>query len=269
MNDFEKVFIGLGSVAIPMICVPTLAEMSGLEPKRSTTWSLTPELVRRHLTFSNANIRQGRWYTRFTFAFVHKNVQHLVGNLSMFLPSGVSVIRAFGVLGFYFIFFGGCAASTMNVGGIRAKQSENALKSSFRVSSSSSESGVLGRALDSINDGLNAGAKLLAPTVSNLMVNVGASGGCCALLGVDICLTAEALLNMPSRRFDKRRRTDDIALGLVSLYFSATLIAEEIRIFTTSGSRDGIDHLGHILGIGFGVGCFTLFRVLQRLVSLG
>eukprot|EP00512_Aurantiochytrium_limacinum_P005323 CAMPEP_0171514246 /NCGR_PEP_ID=MMETSP0959-20130129/2727_1 /TAXON_ID=87120 /ORGANISM="Aurantiochytrium limacinum, Strain ATCCMYA-1381" /LENGTH=251 /DNA_ID=CAMNT_0012052529 /DNA_START=58 /DNA_END=813 /DNA_ORIENTATION=+ len=247
--------------------MPTVTELQGLDPRKPWTLAVDIEWVQRNMIYSTRNLNAGRWWTRFTYAFIHLNETHLMNNLQMLIPSSISVQRAFGNLGLWFTFFGGCVVGSLDIAKTKSTQQRNALSSSILPGLQSWAAGNESNLFSSaIKKGVELSTDILSPIMSYLTDYVGCSTGCCALLGVDLCLSAEAVLNM-FRRPKYERPTDEVALQMsshiISTYFSLNMIAQEIRLFYEGGA-DGLDHAGHLLGLGFGVGAFLLMRLLHK-----
>ncbi|CAK9050870.1 Hypothetical protein (Fragment), partial [Durusdinium trenchii] len=269
--------------------MPTLSELQGQEEKRRMTLE-TVDLgfVRKQLMFSKRNIADGKWWTRFTYGLVHFNTDHLVNNLTMLVPSALSVQRGFGTVAMWIIFLGGCAAGTTDMGNLRTQQDHNAAKQVFlpgflreawsgAANSATHDADASPSVWERVADqGASLGAHLLAPVMSSLTDYVGCSAGCCALLGADFCLSVEALVGLfwrlEQRDHTKHRGEDDVILQFsthaVSCYFTLSLLHDEWQIMSTRGSQDGTDHAGHLLGLGFGIAAYGVFRTLKGISRL-
>jgi len=108
--------IGLAPIVLPLLFTPTLDEMQGRELQRDYVLPLDWQFVRKNMVYSKKNVDDGRWWTHVTYAFVHKDLEHVYNNFAMLLPSAISVQSEYGIFGLWLTFFGGCCLGTRNIG---------------------------------------------------------------------------------------------------------------------------------------------------------
>mmetsp|Transcript_9068 Transcript_9068/g.17034 ORF Transcript_9068/g.17034 Transcript_9068/m.17034 type:complete len:280 (-) Transcript_9068:522-1361(-) len=272
--------IGLAPIVLPLLFTPTLDEMQGRELQRDYVLPLDWQFVRKNMVYSKKNVDDGRWWTHVTYAFVHKDLEHVYNNFAMLLPSAISVQSEYGIFGLWLTFFGGCCLGTRNIGRVKEIQHEVAMNSYFGNSNGTSYEGSfwsdpLNATKTAWSKSVGFGASVMAPVVSYYCEYVGCSTGCCALLGLDFCTSVETITHLLFHAENdiavSSLNEEEVIMRLtshaMSCYFTVNMIVDEWNAFQNSGSSDGKDHAGHVVGLASGVVCylgFSLFRLRRR-----
>jgi len=269
----DHVAIGLGPLLGPLLLTPTLAELRGLAPKREFTLPLGSDFVMEHMVHSQRSVAAGRWWTHFTHAFVHNDLNHLVGNLSMLVPSAIAVAQGYGAWSTWLTFFGGCAAGTLNLGDMKNRQRANQIRNMLQPAGAAA--GAPQAVAQFWGKGADWAAEKLAPIVTSYAGYVGCSAGCCALLGLDFCTSVAALWqSLCSNRASKQVSMDSESVEeisfratshILSVYFTLKVVGEQLAA-VQSGAAGSVDNAAHLIGFGFGVGCFALFSLRRKLL---
>jgi hypothetical protein len=158
---------------------------------------------------------------------------------------------------------------------VKLKQYENFVKSRIAPPAQlASSGGLAGAASQAWSHGASRLASAAAPVMSYLSGYAGMSNGCCALLGLDLCLTVEAVygtLFCSSGAGLLAGASEDEAVlrvgsHIMSLYSTAMLVHGDLVAFWDApAGSPALDHAGHLIGLGFGMGCYVLFKALARL----
>ncbi len=157
---------------------------------------------------------------------------------------------------------------------VKLKQYENLVKSRMAAPSQLAHSGgLVGAASQAWNHGASRLASAAAPVMSYLSGYAGMSNGCCALLGLDLCLTVEAVhgtLFGSGAGLVAGASEDEAVLRvgshIMSLYSTAMMVhGDWVAFWDAPSGSPALDHAGHLIGLGFGVGCYVIFKTLERL----
>ncbi|KAG8462359.1 hypothetical protein KFE25_012179 [Diacronema lutheri] len=239
--------LSLLPVAGAMLAVPRLSDVRH-DSRRMRD-------MMRNLAYSEANVAEGRWWTQFTFAFVHRDETHLGSNLLTLVPFAYAVHAAFGCA-WVPIFLGGSFFGAQDAAGKR-------LQAARRISEPLSLRDWAPKpAADAVDKVTRRVATWLAPSVTRSMTYVGASAGVWALQGTAVCLSLEQLIALCSTAsYDELNRTT-VAAHLWSIFAVTSEYVVALQKIAT-GSSDGIDHAGHVDGFVFGIGVFALLRFAQ------
>ena len=101
-RSFERVVAFAGDFS-PLLAlhalVPTLAAASGREPRLSIALPLSLDVLEKHFMFSRQALREGRWWTTFTYMLLHGNQAHALSNLQSVLVAGPAATETLGVNG--------------------------------------------------------------------------------------------------------------------------------------------------------------------------
>jgi len=259
---------GFATTALPvvgaMLAIPPLSECARRD------WRLGERIV-RNLAFSEGNWRAGRWWVPMSYAFVHLDEEHRMGNVIALLPHASRVHGAFGGL-WVPIFLGGAATGALDRWG---KQFQATRKLSGAVAVKGLVPEPLEGAAHAVDRLTRRVAGWIAPTITRSTVYVGASAGVWALLGVSMCLTLESiadlLLELSSTRGNPSRRGDASTHGVGFAIASHALSAYAVgrQAWTTAadiakGAQGPVDHAGHLDGFLFGLGAYSVLRLAQR-----
>ncbi|KAJ1626224.1 hypothetical protein T492DRAFT_1034072 [Pavlovales sp. CCMP2436] len=215
----------------------------------------------RNLAYSEANVAQGRWWTQFTYAFVHASEEHLVGNLLSLLPHAYMVHGTFGG-NWLPIFFGGVFAGAYDRAGKRY-QAARGLSEPLALRRHAPT--ILEPAADAVDRVTRQVAEWLAPSIVRSMNFVGASAGVWALQGTCLCLSVEQLvLTLWHGDYASMR-------SLPAMFFAhgISILSLSGRVLSTASSLQAgassalVDHSGHLDGFIFGIGAYAVLRFVQ------
>lgn len=106
---------GVAALVCPMLILPTLQDIRQTPPgslSRLSTLEMAlrllnpeapavhspvpPQRVQSDLLLNDRNLSQGKYWTVVTQAFVHLDSVHLLNNLSIVVPAGLSIARYYG-----------------------------------------------------------------------------------------------------------------------------------------------------------------------------
>lgn len=255
--DVEGEFlVALAPVIGGMLAGPRLSDAS--QDYRRT------RAILRDLAFSEENVAAGRWWTQFSYAFVHKSDEHLVRNIFALVPFAHAVHTEFGAL-WLPIFMGGVWAGAQNVAG---KRYQVARRISAPLSIRSWAPSLFEPAAEAMDKVTRQVATWLAPSVVRTTSFVGASAGVWALQGTALCLSIERIVIMLLRMNWSAPVRDDVIQCtrtwphvLSVCVLSAQLVSTATSIKT--GESSAIDHSGHLDGFLVGVGCYAALRFAQ------
>ena len=263
-RSFERVVAFAGDFS-PLLAlhalVPTLAAASGREPRLSIALPLDMSTLERHFTFSRQALREGRWWTTFTYMLLHGNQAHALSNLQSILVAGPAATETLGVNG---------AMVTYVAAGVMAalEPFEFGTQRLERIVERWGVGERVRRALDSVTGSVEAGnvwdklsnafdktrksaVRAVAQQVNENVRSIGASAGVSAFVAIDTCVVAEAL-------FLGRRCDANAVLHVVSSVF---YFVHEWRLIDT---QDNIGHGAHLTGAAVGVTAFVVCRVFRR-----
>lgn len=223
--------------------------------------------ILRDLAFSEENVAQGRWWTRLTYAFVHRDEDHLGRNCLALVPFAHAVHSAFGAL-WLPIFAGGVLAGAHNVAGKRY-QAARRLSEPYAVRLWAPS--LLEPAADAVDRVTRQVASWIAPSVARTTAFVGASAGVWALQGTAMCLSIEQIVLMltDGSLVEREHRSSEQVAAFTRAWphvvsvclLSAQLAGTAVSIKT--GEASGVDHSGHLDGFLVGVGCYAMLRFAQ------
>lgn len=264
MESWARSSASFATTALPviggMLAVPTL---DSPDPRAR---SQIPSVL-RNLAYCEANVAEGRWWTPFSYVFVHASGEHLVSNLLMLVPHASRVHDAFGDwwLG---CFFGGAAVSALDTTSKRY-QVVQSISAFFQMSDTPQ---VLAPAAELVDGVTRKVAEWIAPSIVRSTVYVGASSGVWALMGTSLCLSLEQFVRTiwDWRARGSAREADDPDIGsvarvalthAVSVYVLCQQVASTATDVMRGRAGRNIDHAGHLDGFVFGVGCFVVLRL--------
>ena len=263
-RSFERVVAFAGDFS-PLLAlhalVPTLAAASGREPRLSIALPLDVATLEKHCMFSRQALREGRWWTTFTYILLHANHAHAVHNLQSILVAGPAATDTIGVYGAMVTYVAAGVAAALDPFDFGTQRLE-------RIMERWGIGERVRRALDSVTGSVEAGnvwdklsnafdktrksaVRAVAQQVNENVRSIGASAGVSAFVAIDACLVAEMLL--AGRRCDV-----DAVLRLAS---SAFYFVHEWRLID---AQDNIGHGAHLTGAAVGVAAFVLCRVFRR-----
>ena len=263
-RSFERVVAFAGDFS-PLLAlhalVPTLAAASGREPRLSIALPLDMPTLERHFMFSRQALREGRWWTTFTYMLLHGNQAHALSNLQSILVAGPAATETLGVNGAMVTYVAAGVAAALDPFDFGTQRLE-------RIVERWGVGERVRRALDSVTGSVEAGnvwdklsnafdktrksaVRAVAQQVNENVRSIGASAGVSAFVAIDTCVVAEALLL--GRRCDA-----NAVLHVVSSVF---YFAHEWRLID---AQDNIGHGAHLTGAAVGVAAFVLCRVFRR-----
>ena len=263
-RSFERVVAFAGDFS-PLLAlhalVPTLAAASGREPRLSVALPLSLDVLEKHFTFSRQALREGRWWTTFTYMLLHGNQAHALSNLQSVLVAGPAATETLGVNGAMLTYVAAGVAAALDPFDFGTQRLE-------RIVERWGVGERVRRALDSVTGSVEAGnvwdklsnafdktrksaVRAVAQQVNENVRSIGASAGVSAFVAIDTCVVAEAL-------FLGRRCDANAVLHVVSSVF---YFAHEWRLID---AQDNIGHGAHLTGAAVGVAAFVLCRVFRR-----
>jgi len=290
-------FIGLYSpLILAHVVVPTLASV---RQEEESFWflslPLSQKILLRHFVYSRDGMRKGRWWTSFTYMFLHADRPHLFCNLQGLITAGPAVVEVLGPWGTLVTYVAAGVAGALDVPRLYDLQLERFLGAQWRwLRKSTDLSSFLGlntkdeaafffqspflrSAQLSIFEAIESGvaaldyaagrmAKSVAADVSSSRRLIGASAGVSAFLAVDFCVGILRCYENIFTRPKQNRHDKDSSIVLVqaSLHVLCALrffLAEASRAW--SGSLTGVDHAAHLNGAICG---FTAFFIAQSIL---
>ena len=251
VRDALDYALDCAALALGMAVVPTLAAAAGREPLPSwPTLPLSVRFLQEHLCVRAAGIPSERWYTALSHIACHMDATHRHDNICALVLTGWLPWSVFGRAGWLATLLTGAAVAALDPFHSRQEQ----IRAYIDAQS--------GRVLPG---GITSGAaRWWAACDGNYMC--GASAAACSLLGAEVCLTIERALAL-YRAW--RRRPDDpsllvpIGVHALSIYHSAAYVLAEHRSLT-SGASLTVNHSAHLVGVGVGVGCYVVYRLLRQ-----
>lgn len=206
--------------------------------------------------------------------FVHKDYNHLFGNLIAIADMGESVFQEFGGVGFYVTFLGGGVAALLPSTLLDNKQ--------FRMTAFENKYNVPGFVTKNV-------MKVLDVVTSSLPnIHCGSSGAACALLGCNLVLYTRDIVTLctqegedNNRRADRKRSVfkpmkvlrllSSLTYGITylsseydnlfsPLYSANTSLLEDFSNFLPEKVK--VDHAGHLKGALFGMGFALTFGII-------
>ena len=267
-RSFERVVAFAGDFS-PLLAlhalVPTLAAASGREPRLSIALPLDVATLEKHFMSSRQALREGRWWTTFTYILLHANQAHALSNLQSILVAGPAATETLGVNGAMLTYVAAGVAAALDPFDFGTQRLERIVERwgvGERVrrvarafdSATGNEAGTEGL-WDKLSTALDKTRKsavhAVAKKVNENIRILGASAGVSAFVAIDTCVVAEAL-------FAGRRCDVNAVLHVVSSCF---YFAHEWRLID---AQDNIGHGAHLTGAAVGVAAFVLCRVFRR-----
>ena len=265
-RSFERVVAFAGDFS-PLLAlhalVPTLEAASGREPRLSIALPLSMNTLEKHFTFSRQALREGRWWTTFTYMLLHGNQAHALSNLQSVLVAGPAATDTLGVNGAMVTYVAAGVAAALDPFDFGTQRLERIVerwgvgervRRVARALDSATEAGTEGL-WDKLSTALDktrkSAVRVVAKKVQESVRSIGASAGVSAFVAIDTCVVAEALLL--GRRCDA-----NAVLHVVSSVF---YFAHEWRLID---AQDNIGHGAHLTGAAVGVAAFVLCRVFRR-----
>ena len=288
-RSFERVVAFAGDFS-PLLAlhalVPTLAAVSGREPRLSIALPLSMNTLEKHFIFSRQALREGRWWTAASYMLLHGNQAHALSNLQSILVAGPAATETLGVNGAMvtYVAAGVAAAldpfvrtrcvvicaictpsprrrhSAQDFGTQRLERIVERwgvgerVRRVARAFDSATEAGTEGL-WDKLSTALDktrkSAVRVVAKKVQESTRSIGASAGVSAFVAIDACVVAEAL-------FAGRRCDVNAVLHVVSSCF---YFVHEWRLID---AQDNIGHGAHLTGAAVGVAAFVLCRLFRR-----
>ena len=237
--------------------VPTLAVADGREVAPWwPTLPLSSDVLRKHFIAPLGGVSRQNWWTALTSAILHFDEDHRASNATTLLLAGLGPYTAFGSLGWWLTLLGGCVAAVLT--------SKEGAERQARAVVERYSGGLL------TQDGTAAKWLSRGATAMPSAGSAGASAGCFALLGADLCLTLErvAALIDELRRHPEEAMPWDVlqALGLTlpAVQRLLSVVEAERVALATGASGLSVGHAAHLTGFGWGVLCFLLHREVLR-----
>ena len=206
-RSFERVVAFAGDFS-PLLAlhalVPTRAAASVREPRLSKALPLSLDVLEKHLMFSRQALREGRWWTTFTYMLLHANQAHALSNLQSVLVAGPAATETLGVNGAMLTYVAAGVAAALDPFDFGTQRLE-------RIVERWGVGERVRRALDSVTGSVEAGnvwdklsnafdktrksaVRAVAQQVNENVRSIGASAGVSAFVAIDTCAVAEALL---------------------------------------------------------------------------
>lgn len=215
-------------------------------------------------------------HTMLTHMFVHRNYEHLFGNLSWTLILGYPVFRRFGTLPMYLTYLAGGAFATLPLDKLYRQFDK----------SSSRQIGTKG-VWSMLGDALKPAANYVKKVTESLglswkVLSCGSSGAVCTLLGCncgyilhDLYWDLSKLMNGRGRKNDQVPLAMSVLFKFWQLYTMADFVqcellgmqdvkAERSDWLRWLAPRDSINHEAHLQGFGFGVALTAISMLFQR-----
>jgi membrane associated rhomboid family serine protease len=249
-----------GTLVGGMFAVPTQTArhrplVAGWFAVHREPFTLTDEFI-RNLVYSPRNVEAGRWWTQFTYAFVHRDDEHLLDNVTLLLPHAYHCHTSFGSW-WVAIFFGGVWAGAHKT---VTKRFEAEQMLSEPLSLRRSAPDALRPAADALDGVTRRVARWLAPSHMRSQQLIGASAGVWALMGASLGLSAERMVAMMARG-----QVEELVSTLpMMLLANALTVSELIREASALESgQGGAAHAAHIDGFLFGLASYIVLRAAR------
>lgn len=204
------------------------------------------------LALSESALRSGRWWTLLTHLCIHRDMDHLWGNLRCLAVNGYTVYRDWGALGMNGVFLLGGVFAGANGRG-RAVQLETHLEA--RIPKAPEQLGPVqvpesARSLwDSVR---KATARRAAPVVHTRVEACGASSAISSLMGYGFGVSLSELWLLAQRRdtsWDSALTNSPFLFAsFFNLWKSFFFLHSEWRSMHGAEGYTGVDHSGHLTG---------------------
>ena len=265
-RSFERVVAFAGDFS-PLLAlhalVPTLAAASGREPRLSVALPLSLDVLEKHFTFSRQALREGRWWTTASYMLLHGNQAHALSNLQSVLVAGPAATETLGVNGAMLTYVAAGVAAALDPFEFGTQRLERIVerwgvgervRRVARAFDSATEAGTEGL-WDKLSTALDktrkSAVRVVAKKVNENIRILGASAGVSAMVAIDTCVVAEALL--------LGKRCD--ANAVLHVASSVFYFVHEWRLID---AQDNIGHGAHLTGAAVGVAAFVLCRIFRR-----
>eukprot|EP00811_Abedinium_folium_P035092 NODE_7916_length_1538_cov_20.274274.p1 GENE.NODE_7916_length_1538_cov_20.274274~~NODE_7916_length_1538_cov_20.274274.p1 ORF type:complete len:309 (+),score=65.09 NODE_7916_length_1538_cov_20.274274:113-1039(+) len=265
--DSPSFFMAVLPLATMLVLMPTIEEArAGELAVRRPVFIPTQTLNRnyKYWALTDDSLREGRWWTLIGYMFLHKDLEHLKGNLLTICLCSRGVFRNLGVWGFYAVFFSCGAAAGANRWGL-VSQIEAQLLGNVPSLPSSLKAWLPDTLQNATRSLMKHGAHLTAPAISANCYCFGASGAGCGLMGFN--LGVWLLQGCGSLR--------NIAHGMLSWHDAHELLTmadcvrfaiSEWRLYRGEQGITGIAHASHLTGLLAGVAFAAAHRFWHHIV---
>lgn len=111
---YLRFLVGFSPVLFVHAVIPPMSVMYGTEKRILPISSLPLRFIERHLVYSRAAVRGGRWYTSLTYMLVHSDYAHLAKNMLSLVLAGPTVVDSVGLSGALVLYAGAGVLSAID-----------------------------------------------------------------------------------------------------------------------------------------------------------